>query len=117
MTNPDWYQILLAARRLASRPPNQFTSAELAEEARIPATGASSAMRIASAWCSKFSKWGYLVQVDAVSTQGTPWKVWTVTDSGMTHPPPKNARHKPYSDPEDHMPQARTLGRRKRRAR
>jgi len=89
---PDWFQILLAARRLATKHPNQFTSAELARAAGIRSTERSSAVHIASAWCSKFAKWGYLVRVDAVPTLGTAWNVWTVTDAGMDRPAPKSRR-------------------------
>lgn len=93
MSLPDWYQILEAARRLARKPPNQFTSAHLAREAGIRSTELSNAVHIASAWCSKFKRWGYLIGVDAVPTMGRAWNVWTVTDAGMVRPPPKTRRN------------------------
>jgi hypothetical protein len=85
----DWYGILEACRRLASRPPNHFTSAQLAREAQIQPTRSSDALHLASAWCSKFKKWGYLVTVDSVPSSGRSWNVWTVTDEGMRREFPK----------------------------
>lgn len=88
----DWFEVLLAARRLATQPPNKFTSAELAEAAGITGTRNSSAVHVTSAYCSKFEKWGYFIRVDSVPTTGRAWVVWTVTDQGMTRPKPKRRR-------------------------
>jgi len=64
----NWLLVLEACRRVAARAKDgQFTAAEVALEAKIKATGKSTAQRIASAWLGKFYRWGYVMRVGSKS--------------------------------------------------
>jgi hypothetical protein len=96
MPPSDWHSVLVAARRAASRNREAgrdaaFTSRELALEARIKGTDNSTSQRIASAWCSKLAKWGYIRAIEGADepTLGRNAKVYEVTAAGQQREPPK----------------------------
>lgn len=67
---PPWFQALEAARKLSPRDTHHFTAAQLAAEAGIEDTEKSRGSQIASAWLSKFMKWGYVNFVGKVDAGG-----------------------------------------------
>lgn len=97
MQGSDWYQILEAARGAALKNKRDgkdaaFTSAELARAAKISNGPRSKARNIASAWCSKLAKWGYLEALEGTepSPDGHRWvRVWKLTEAGRTREAPK----------------------------
>ena len=75
MREKPWFDVLLAARRIAHRK-ETLTSGELALEASIET-------RIASAWLSKFARWGYVKKKEKIAT-GNRWSwSWVVTRWGI----------------------------------
>lgn len=83
----DWFSILEAARQLSE---DGFTAEELAQEAEIEGTEISKPAKIASAWLSKFHRWGYVLQAGTASS-GRRWvRVWKLTDWGFEYEPGKD---------------------------
>lgn len=81
--NKPWYDVLLAARRLEKRQKDGWTSTELAKEALIEATPRSTEIAIASAWCGKLYRWGYVLPVGISSVgAGRPSNVYRLTAWG-----------------------------------
>jgi hypothetical protein len=78
----DWYSVLVAARRVASRKP-VFNSTDLALEAKIEATERSEAHQIASAWLGKFVRWGYAVRAGHDPGERS-WRGYSLTNWGAT---------------------------------
>ena len=78
----DWYSVLLAARRCASRKP-VFNSTDLSLEAKIEATERSEAHQIASAWLGKFVRWGYAVRAGHDPGERS-WRGYSLTRWGAT---------------------------------
>ena len=77
MATLNWYDILLAARRVAKRN-QELTSTSLAGEVGIP-------VKVASAWLSNFYHWGYALQ-DGKTTAGRRWSwKWRLTRWGMEY--------------------------------
>jgi hypothetical protein len=74
---PPWFRVLKAARKLSPRDTHHFTAVQLAAEAEIestidPKTGKviSRGSQIASAWLSKFVRWGYVDFVEKIDAGG-----------------------------------------------
>lgn len=79
MKRPQWYVILLAARRVVAR--EDLTSTALAGEVGLDVASA-------SAWLAKFSRWGYAAKVGKVPV-GRRWAwSWTLTRYGETRKAP-----------------------------
>jgi len=76
----DWYDVLKAARRIATRK-GVFNSTDLAEEARIEPTAKSGAHQIASAWLGKFVRWGYVVRAGHEPGERS-WRGYSLTPWG-----------------------------------
>lgn len=82
---PPWFKALEAARKLSPRPDRHFTAAQLADEAQIADTEKSRGSQIASAWLSKFVRWGYVNFVEKVDAGGIrPTNSYVVTKTGHT---------------------------------
>ncbi len=91
-----WWGILEAARRASHGGKSTVTAKSLAEEARIEATVGddgfliSPATRIASAWLSKFARWGYVVRVEGDRPGRTKkFNLYELTAYGLERRPPK----------------------------
>lgn len=81
MSRPLWYTILLAVRRIADE---DFTSTDLAEEVGLDVASA-------SAWLSKFERWGY-VRKAGKAAAGRRWCwTWGLTTYGETRKAPTRA--------------------------
>jgi hypothetical protein len=80
---PPWFRVLEAARRLSPRASHRFTAAQLAAEAGILDTKKSRGSQIASAWLSKFVRWGYVDFVEKIDAGGIrPTNAYAVTQAG-----------------------------------
>lgn len=84
MKRAPWYQLLLAARRIAERG-EDLTSIVLGAEAKLPT-------REASAWLSKFYRWGYALKIGRQGTKGRPATIWQLTDWGLRYKVGKRAK-------------------------
>lgn len=83
-----WFEILLVARKLSPDLRHLFTAAQLAEAARIAPGPRSAPAQIASAWMSKFVKWGYATRVGGIEGAGVRMaNTYAVTDKGHAAEP------------------------------
>jgi predicted ArsR family transcriptional regulator len=78
-----WYINLMAARRVADSNDGIVTSSALALAAKI-------SVRFASAWLSKFERWGYVKRVEGRGTpkRGRPSVLWELTTYGSSRKAP-----------------------------
>jgi hypothetical protein len=75
--------VLEAARKLSPRSDRTFTAAQLANEGQIADTEKSRGSQIASAWLSKFVRWGYVNFVEKIDAGGIrPTNTYVVTEVG-----------------------------------
>lgn len=86
---PPWFKALEAARELSPRDTNHFTAVQLAAQAGIEDTVdregkvISRGSQIASAWLSKFVRWGYVDFVEKIDAGGIrPTNSYVVTKLG-----------------------------------
>lgn len=79
MKRPQWYTILLAARRVAGR--EDLTSTALAGEVGLDTPSA-------SAWLSKFERWGYTAKTGKVPIARRWTWTWALTTYGETRKAP-----------------------------
>jgi hypothetical protein len=85
MAAKTWYDVLEAARGLHGNPKGPFTKDDLAQAAGIQDGPKSLAGRIASAWLTKFVKWGYVERVGEIPGAGIrPTYQYAVTEKGLT---------------------------------
>jgi len=83
-----WFETLLAARQLSPDPKHFFTAAQLAQAADIQPGPRSTREQIASAWMSKFVKWGYALSVGKIEGAGVRMNnTYVVTDKGHAAEP------------------------------
>lgn len=76
-----WYQLLAIARDLES----PFPATSLAEAAALAGTEKSTASQIATAWLSKFVKWGYAEVVKREQgVSGRTVSFYSLTEKGVT---------------------------------
>jgi hypothetical protein len=78
--NPAWYDVLLAARKVATD--GLLTSVDLG-----PKTGMDP--KTASAWLSKFVRWGYCTLAGSKAGNQRWLRVYRITDWGMSYKPGK----------------------------
>jgi len=84
----SWFGILESARVLSNTRPG-FTALDLKEAARIPE------LKEASAWLSKFAKWGYVIKVGTQPGSGKkPFIVYNLSDYGKTVAPKSSHRER-----------------------
>lgn len=78
-----WWTVLLAVREL-DRKGKAISSPALSVQAVLP-------IPVASAWLSKFARWGYVepVVVQQVESRKRWIRVYEITESGRTRPVPK----------------------------
>jgi len=82
-TIPPWFSVLEAVRELSKQADDgRFTAPDLAGAFR--GTEKSSAAQIASAWLSKFTRWGYVAVVDRAQLGGIrPTNTYALTEEGF----------------------------------
>lgn len=79
MASVTWFEVLMAAREFK----DPFTKDDLADAAGISAGPKSSPGRIASAWLTKFARWGYVRRVGEIKGAGIrPTYQYKVTEKG-----------------------------------
>lgn len=80
---PPWFRALEAARELSPKDTHHFTAVQLAAQAGIGDTEKSRGSQIASAWLSKFVRWGYVNFVEKIDAGGVrPTNSYVVTKLG-----------------------------------
>ena len=84
----SWYEVLVASRPL---PEAGFTARDLASSAGIKesSSGRSTGEQIASAWLSKFQRWGYALPS---GQKDGGMNIWQLTKWGMKVDEPKKKR-------------------------
>jgi len=80
-----WFGVLESCRALGEGGV-PFTASQLSETAAIGPGPRSAAMQVASAWCGKFARWGYLERGEPVKSggRGRPTMTYRVTKLGAT---------------------------------
>jgi hypothetical protein len=84
----QWYDVLLAARRLTAKD-RPITAETLAVESGITGTEKSKPSDITAAWLNKFHLWGY-VRHDGGRNEG--FKIWVLTKWGTNFRPKEESR-------------------------
>lgn len=83
----SWYEILVTARKLI-QDGHPLTSENLRKAAGIPEGPFPSPDKNASAWLSKFKKWGYVKKWETLHNKGFKPKImWKLTKYGKTIKP------------------------------
>lgn len=84
MSKPtSWYSILDSARKFSPDERKPFTAPDLARVAGLQDTESSTASQIATAWLSKFVKWGYVRIIGKVTGEsGRQTNAYVISENG-----------------------------------
>jgi hypothetical protein len=80
----SWFEVLERAREICPDGERRFTAADLADHAALAAGGAAKPEQIASAWLSKFVKWGYATRAGRRPGPFRPLTLYVLTRLGLT---------------------------------
>jgi len=91
---PRWSELLKEIRKLCGEDTSiAFTAAELAGKITFVVAGQDTTpAQHASAWMSKFVRWGYLKRSGSVKTAGRPATRYSITDKGVKWEPEEGPR-------------------------
>lgn len=85
----SWFEVLESARVLSSSEKSNFTAADLMRAAHL------SELKLASAWLSKFAKWGYVIKAGVEPGAGKkPFTVYKLSNYGKTVEPKSSHRQR-----------------------